>query len=124
VTPFEVWKDPNTEAIFYFSHSDEVMTTGILFIPPNTELPKHNRPLAYENLVQVSGSCTMTVFEDENDEVGLNHVLNVGNELRMDKGKHHIHANPNNEPSYTLYKAEGDITAVMEVLRANFEKLN
>lgn len=119
--PFEVWQDPDTKVIFYFSHSDENLTTGVMVIPPKTELPKHNRPKAFENLVQVSGKCVMKVFDD-NDDV-TEYTLEVGKDLRMDKGQFHIHSNPFDEPSYTLFKAEGDITEIMKVLRQNFTKL-
>lgn len=115
---FEVWEDPQTHVRFYFSHSDNQFTTGVMVIPPHTELPKHNRPLAVENLVQVSGACLMKVF-DEND-VPTDHALKIGDNLSMPKGQFHIHANPNDEPSATLFKAVGDITAVVDVLRRNF----
>lgn len=118
---FEVWRDPSTGVVFYFSHSDEAFTTGVMLLPAHSKLPKHNRPLACENLVQVSGKCLMTVF-DENDH-GTEHVLEVGDALRMKKGQYHIHANPYDEPSHTLFKAEGDITAIVKSVRETFEKV-
>ncbi len=117
---FEAWKDPITGVVFQFSHSDENLTTGVMMLPSKSELPKHNRPKAFENLLQVAGKCEMTVFKG--DET-TKHVLEPGSSLRMEKGQHHIHANPYDEPSYTLFKAEGDITEIMTVLRANFEKV-
>jgi hypothetical protein len=39
MTPFEVWQDPKTKVIFYFSHSDEKLTTGVMEIPAGAELP-------------------------------------------------------------------------------------
>lgn len=121
MTPFEVWQDPQTKVIFYFSHSDESLTTGVMVIPPKTELPKHNRPKAFENLVQVSGKCVMRVFDGNEDSA--EHTLEVGSTLRMGKAQYHIHSNPFDETSYTLFKAEGDITEVMKVLRENFVRL-
>jgi quercetin dioxygenase-like cupin family protein len=118
---FEIWEDPGTHVRFYFSHSDQQFTTGVMVIPPHTELPKHNRPLAIENLVQISGACLMKVF-DENDKP-TDHILNVGDNLSMRKGQFHIHANPNDEPSATLFKAVGDITAVVDTLRQNFTRI-
>jgi quercetin dioxygenase-like cupin family protein len=120
-TPFEVWQDPQTKVIFYFSYSDENLTTGVMEIPAGAELPKHNRPKAFENLVQVSGRCLMKVF-DGNDNP-TEHILEAGDTLRMEKGQYHIHSNPYSEPSYTLFKAEGDITEIMKVLRSNFTRL-
>lgn len=121
-TPFEIWQDPQTKVTFYFSHSDENLTTGVMVIPPKTELPKHNRPKAFENLVQVSGKCVMIVFDES--ENSTEHTLEVGSTLRMEKGQYHIHSNPFDEISYTLFKAEGDITEVMKVLRENFKRLD
>lgn len=121
MTPFEIWQDPQTKVIFYFSHSDENMTTGIMEIPAGTELPKHNRPKAFENLVQISGKCLMKAFDDGGN--ATEHTLEVGDKLRMEKGQYHIHSNPFAETSYTLFKAEGDITDIMKVLRDNFIKL-
>lgn len=119
--PFEVWQDPATKVAFYFSHSDESLTTGVMVIPPKTELPKHNRPKAFENLLQVSGKCVMGVFDE--DENITEHTLEVGSKLRMEKGQFHIHSNPFEETSYTLFKAEGDITEVMKVLRESFTRI-
>lgn len=121
-TPFEVWQDPQTKVIFYFSHSDENLTTGVMEIPAGAELPKHNRPKAFENLVQVSGKCLIKVFDDNDN--ATEHILEAGDSLRMEKGQFHIHSNPFNETSYTLFKAEGDITEVMQVLRDNFTRLS
>lgn len=116
---FEAWEDPATGTVFYFSHSDENFTTGVMYLPPGAELPKHNRPKAFENLIQLSGTCKMTVFDLEGDS-SSEKVLQPGDTLRMEKGQYHIHANPFEEKSYTLFKAEGDITEVMKVLRENF----
>lgn len=118
--PFEVWKDPTGKVRFCFSHSDEKFTTGVLMLEPNTSLPKHNRPLAFENLLQIQGSCTMTLLDEAGGQQ-VAHQLEPGDFLRMDKGQWHIHANPSDQESVTLFKAEGDITAVMETLRQTFE---
>ncbi len=121
--PFETWKDPATGVEFVFSHSDENFTTGVMYIPPHSELPKHNRPKAFENLKQIAGKCNMIVFDLEGDG-SFSKVLSPGDELSMEKGQFHIHANPFEEKSYTLFKAEGDITEVMRALRENFMRIN
>ena len=87
-------------------------------IPAGVELPKHNRPLAIENLVQVAGTCLMKVFND--DDTVTEHILEVGTTLSMPQGQFHIHANPYTETSYTLFKADGDITAIVENVRQSF----
>ena len=116
---FEVWEDPATETRFCFSHSDENFTTGVMILQPKIELPKHNRPLAFENLLQISGRCEMRLL-DEAGNLQATHTLNPGDSLRMEKGQWHIHANPFDEESATLFKAEGDITAIVEKLRETF----
>jgi quercetin dioxygenase-like cupin family protein len=119
--PYEIWEDPNTNVKFYFSHSSPEVTTGVMVIPPGKELPKHNRPLAVENAVQIAGKCLMKVFDDE--EHYTEHVLEVGDVLTMAKGQYHIHANPYGETSYTLFKAVGDITAIVAKMRETFTKI-
>lgn len=120
-TPFEVWRDPVTKAEFCFSHSDENLTTGVMYLPADVELPKHNRPKAFENLIQISGKCKMIVFSK--DGTSFEKILSPGDSLRMEKGQYHIHSNPFDEKSYTLFKAEGDITEVMKVLRESFQRV-
>ena len=63
----------------------------------------------------------MKVFDDDGNVT--EHTLEVGRKLRMKKGQYHIHSNPFSETSYTLFKAEGDITEVMRALRENFTRL-
>ena len=122
MNPFEIWEDPANKVRFYFSHSDTDFTTGVMMIPADTELPKHNRPLAIENLVQVSGKCLMTVFDDSDNP--SDYILEVGSTLSMLKGQYHIHANPYEEASYTLFKAEGDITVIVANVRENFTAIS
>lgn len=117
----EAWEDPVTKVRFYFSHSDAKLTTGVMVIPSGSALPKHNRPNAVENLVQVAGKCEMTVF-DENENKTV-HELKPGSYLTMPKGQFHIHANPFNEPSYTLFKADGDITDIVSTLKEKFNSI-
>ncbi len=116
MNPFEVWRDPETKVEFCFSHSDEKFTTGVMYIPPGVTLSKHNRPKAFENLMQVSGKCKMTVFDLDGDG-SFDKVLSHGDTIRMERGQYHIHANPFEEGSYTLFKAEGDITEIVAALR-------
>jgi quercetin dioxygenase-like cupin family protein len=119
---FEVWEDPETQARFCFSHSDKNVTTGVMILRPGTELPKHNRPLAFENLLQISGKCQMSLF-GEAGELQATHELAPGDYLHMAKGQWHMHANPFDEESATLFKAEGDITKVVEKLRETFKSV-
>jgi quercetin dioxygenase-like cupin family protein len=121
MNPIEAYESKDRGVKFYFTHSDDKFTTGVMVIRPQYELPKHNRPLAVENLVQISGTCLMKLFT-ELDEV-TEHILAPGTYLQIKQGQYHIHANPYDVESVTLFKAEGDITAVMEVLRKEFSKI-
>jgi len=121
MNPFEIWEDPQTGVRFYFGHSTVEFTTGIMMIPANTELPKHNRPLAIENLVQVEGKCVMKIFDD--NDIVTKHILEAGSTLSMPKGQFHIHANPYKQTSCTLFKAVGDITTIVENVRQNFNSI-
>jgi quercetin dioxygenase-like cupin family protein len=111
----EIYESKDGGARFYFTHSSSDFTTGVLVMKPQYELPKHNRPLAVENLVQISGKCTMKLFSSETDF--SEHILKPGDHLQIPKGQYHIHANPNDTESATLFKAVGDITKVMDALR-------
>lgn len=118
----EIYQSPDGKSTFYFTHSDENQTTGVLVLLPGAALTKHNRPNAIENLTQVSGKCLMTLFDagDKPSEI----ELNPGEGVRMPKGQWHIHANPYDEVSVTLFKAEGDILDIMRVIRAGNKKLD
>lgn len=119
---FEIWEDPLTSVRFYFSHSSPEFTTGVMVIPAGKALPKHNRPLAVENLVQVSGKCKMEVFDENGNST--EYILEPGDTLSMPKGQYHIHSNPYKAISYTLFKAVGDITQIVEAVRSTFTKIN
>lgn len=120
---FEVWDDSTGQVRFCFSHSDKTFTTGVMIIQPGTELPKHNRPLAYENLLQLSGKCQMSLLNEAGD-VEQKIVLQPSQTLHMEKAQWHIHANPFKEVSLTLFKAEGDITEIIKTLRETFIKVS
>ncbi len=121
-TAFEIWDDPTGKVRFCFSHSDKDFTTGVMIIQPGAELPKHNRPLAYENLLQLSGKCKMSLLT-EDGEPEREVVLGPSDTLRMNKSQWHVHANPFSEPSLTFFKAEGDITEIVKTLRETFTKV-
>jgi hypothetical protein len=59
---------------------------------------------------------------NEQDEATV-HYLEVGSTLSMPRGQYHIHANPYDQASYTLFKADGDITAIVDNVRQNFTKI-
>lgn len=114
-------ESPDGKARFYFSHSDEKFTTGILVLQPRAALPKHNRPHAIENDVQIGGRCLMTIF-NENDTTQEVEIA-AGEGVRMQAGQWHIHGNPYDEVSITLFKLEGDISDIMKMLREMNKKV-
>ena len=115
MSAFEVYETPDGSARFYFSHSDKEFTTGILVLNPKAELSKHNRPHAIENLIQISGRCVMKLFETPTQST--DHTLLPGTKLVISKGMYHLHSIPFDEESTTFFKAEGDITEIMDKLR-------
>lgn len=119
---FEMWEDPTGGARFCFSHVGKDFSTGVLLLKSDTELPKHNRPLAEENLLQIEGHCQVTLLSESGDVEAV-YDLTPGAMLRMKKGQWHIHANPFPEPSTTQFKAEGDITEIVQTMREKFTKI-
>ncbi|HSW66909.1 MAG TPA: hypothetical protein VLI54_07275 [Bacillota bacterium] len=119
---FEIWEDPSGHARFYFSHTGTDFTTGTLVLLPDSELPRHNRELAFENLVQVAGTCQLSLT-NEDGEIEATYDLRPGTSIRMKKGQWHIHANPYEEESVTLFKAVGDITEIVETMRHKYTKV-
>ena len=117
-----IYETPDKKARFYFSHSDSNLTTGVLVMEPGAALPKHNRPHAIEDVTQVVGKCLMTLF-DENS--GLKEIeLTVGEGVRMPKAEWHIHANPYDEISGTLFIAQGNILDIMDHLKKTNTKVD
>lgn len=116
----EIYENNDSTVRFYISYSDKKISTGILVLQPNTSLSKHNRPLAIENDTQIAGSCAMTLFEEDKEK---NIELKPGKGIQIPKGQYHIHSNPFNEVSVALWKAEGDITEIIDDIRKTFKKL-
>jgi quercetin dioxygenase-like cupin family protein len=116
---FEVWDDPSGQVRFCFSYAGTDFTTGVMVLRPGAILPKHNRPQACEDLLQLQGACRMTLLDETGAEQAV-HELRPNDSLSMKKGQWHIHANPTSEESFTLFKAEGDISGIVEALRKTF----
>ena len=119
---FEIWEDPSGHARFYFSYISPEFTTGTLVLKPDTELPRHHRELAFDNLVQVSGTCQLTLTNDAGD-IEASYELRPGTAIRLPKGQWHIHANPYEEESVTLFKAEGDATEMVQMMHHKYTKI-
>ena len=122
VSAFEVWESPDGQARFCFSHSDGVFTTGVLILQPGCELPKHNRPLAVESLVQLSGRSTIKLLDDDGI-LDSERTLLPADGIAMEKGQWHIHANPFDVESTTMFKADGNITDIVAELRRTYTEI-
>jgi quercetin dioxygenase-like cupin family protein len=110
---FEMHKIPQGKILIAFS--DKNLSIGTLELNPNQESAKHERPVL-ESLFQLKGRCLMRLFgEDGDKEV----VLNEGDSLDIPPGNQHIHANPYDEVSLTLWKASGDIIKILDKIREN-----
>lgn len=64
----------------------------------------------------------MTLFDEHDNPTEIE--LAKGEGVRMYKGQWHIHANPYDEVSITLFKAEGDISHIMDTLRKTSKKID
>ena len=115
---FEIHKLPQGKIVF--SCVTKELSIGALSLNPNQELPKHNRPVI-EQLVQVVGTCVMKLFNEENlvQEV----TLRENDTLIIPANQFHIHTNPTDGVSVTMWKFEGDITQVIREIRNNNQKL-
>jgi quercetin dioxygenase-like cupin family protein len=115
---FEIYETPDGLARFSFSHSDQNFTTGVLTLSPGASLPVHNRPGGFENLTQIYGKCEILLFDEQNDSEPVRTLeLNVNDTLVINRGRWHIHSNPTDGISITLFKLVGDITDIMNTLR-------
>ncbi|MCK5476699.1 MAG: hypothetical protein KAI55_02160 [Candidatus Aenigmarchaeota archaeon] len=111
---FELYNLPTGNIMIAFS--DKNLSVGTLELNPNQELLKHNRPVI-ESLFQLEGRCVMKFFEEYGDTKEV--ILNEGDSININPGKYHIHSNPYNEKSITFWKANGDITKIIDNIRNN-----
>ncbi len=114
----EIYKLPQGKITIGFC--DEGVSVGMLELSPGQELAKHNRPVD-EELVQVYGSCVMKLFDG--DRLIKEVTLNEGDKLVIPANQFHIHSNPTNDRSITLWKFEGDIVEIIENIRNSFERV-
>ena len=112
---FELYNIPQGK--IGIAYSGEDFSTGYLELEPGTELAKHNRPVL-EQLMQIKGIGKIIVFEGENQKEV---IMNVGDKLDIPPEQYHIHANRGTESSITLWKANGDITEIIDAIRKNSE---
>ena len=114
----EIYELPQGKITICFC--DETISIGLLELNPNQELPKHNRSVM-EELVQVYGSCVMKIFQK--DKIAQEVRLTEGKKLEIPANVFHMHSNPTNEKSITLWKFEGNIVDVIENIRNNSKRI-
>ena len=105
----EQYNIPQGKILIAFS--DKQVSVGTLNLNPKQELPRHNRPVL-ESLFQIKGKCVMK-FDDE--EL----TLKEGESVDIQPNRFHIHSNPFDEVSVTLWKASGDIIEIISKIREN-----
>ena len=113
---FEKYKLAQGNIMIAFS--DKNLSVGTMEIEPNQELAKHNRPV-WESLNQIKGKCMMKLFEEDGSIKEI--VLNEGESIDIPPLKFHIHSNPFDQNSITFWKANGDITEIIDNIRKNSE---
>jgi len=114
----EIYEIPQGKMVIAFSNED--LSIGLLKLDPKQELDKHNRPVK-EELVQISGVCTIKFFD--NDKLKKEVTLKESEKLEILSNQFHIHSNPTNETSITLWKFEGNIVEVIEDIRDKFKRI-
>ena len=113
---FELYNIPQGQIMIAFS--DRNLSVGTLELNPKQELSKHNRPVL-ESLFQIKGKCMMKLVEDDGSIKEV--ILNEGDSLDICAEKYHLHTNPFDEASVTFWKADGDITQIIEDIRSSNE---
>lgn len=107
-----MYKIPQGKILIAFS--DRNLSAGTLELNTQQKLPKHNRPVP-ESLFQIKGRCLMKTFEDDGSFKEV--VLNEGDSIDIPPLKYHIHSNPYDDDSITFWKANGDITEIINKIR-------
>ena len=105
-----------TQGKIMIAFSDKNLSVGTLELKPGQELEKHNRP-ALESLYQLDGKCIMKIFKGSSIEKEI--TLNEGDSIDIEPEKYHMHTNPFDKKSITLWKASGDITEIINSIRKN-----
>ncbi len=88
---------------------------NLLLLNPKQKLAKHNRPVE-EWLVQIEGLSVVVLYEENTivDEIWLTR----GESLRIPKNQYHQHTNHEDTECLTSWHFDGDITEVIQGLRA------
>jgi len=102
------------------SCSSEKLSIGTLELEPGAELDRHNRPVD-EQLIQIKGKGGLRIFEEDGETREV--IFEEGDSFRIPADKDHQHINPSEQESIVMWKFEGDITEIIEDIRADYERL-
>jgi quercetin dioxygenase-like cupin family protein len=115
---YEVYELPQGKIVL--TSITKNLSTGVLYLNPHQELLKHNRPVT-EQLLQVLGTCIIKLFDGE---LFIQEITLHENEtLTIPANQFHVHKNPTNEASLTIWKFEGDILKVIQKIREANKKI-
>jgi|SRR3989344_6781910 len=92
---------------------NENLSVGILVLHPNQQLPRHNRPVK-EELVQIHGKSVIKLFD--NDKLIKEISIEEGKNLEISAMQYHVHSNPTDDKSITLWKFKGNIIRRSRIL--------
>ena len=115
---FEIYQLPQGKIVI--NYSDKNLSIGLLQLNSHQALVKHNRPVI-EQLVQVAGICVMKLFEGE--KMVKEVTLHENEILTIPAHQYHMHTNPTDEISITMWKFEGDIREVLDKIRESNPKI-
>jgi mannose-6-phosphate isomerase-like protein (cupin superfamily) len=115
---YELYKLPQGKIVF--AQSSKELNIGALYLNPQQALAKHNRSVT-EQLIQVVGSCVMKLFDG--DTLVKEVTLHENDTLTIPANQFHMHTNPTDQLSVTIWKFEGDISEVLQGIRDNNKKL-
>jgi len=115
---YEVYELPQGKIVL--TSITKNLSTGVLYLNPYKELLKHNRSVT-EQLLQVLGTCVIKLFDGElfTQEI----TLHENETLTIPANQFHVHKNPTNEASLTIWKFEGDILKVIQKIREANKKI-
>lgn len=102
----EVYKIPQGKLVV--SYCDKNLSIGLLELNANQELSKHSRPVD-EELFQVYGTSIVKLDKEV--------TLNEGDTIKIAANEEHVHSNPSDKKSITLWKFEGDIVEIINKFR-------
>ena len=114
----EIYELPQGKITIIFS--DKSLSVGLLELNPKQELTRHNR-LVDEELTQIHGSSTIKLFDGE--EVTKQVILQENEKISISANQYHIHSNPTDKKSITLWQFKGDILEVIENIRKKFKRI-